>query len=87
MKKLFCAAALLFAACNSPVAPSRTEAQQPKATKWQSPLHHDIPAIGLDGTVVYLCETKPREYLVHGVNVGERDHYIQKGHCPVVPID
>ena len=85
MKKYFIVGAALAAACASPTAPSAQQ-QTPKPV-WTSPEHHNIPAIGLDGSVVYLCETKPREYLVHGVNVGERDHYIQKGPCPTVPID
>lgn len=68
------------AACGSPVAPSQ-EAPPPL-------LHHNVPATMEDGSAVYLCATQPRQYVTPGGQVYlERDHYVQRGECPLTPID
>jgi hypothetical protein len=75
MRRILIGAMIMAAGCNSPVVPARAEEIKP--------VHHNIPATDAAGTVWYLCETKPRPY--NGKL--ERDHYIQKGECPVTMID
>lgn len=99
-------ALMVLAGCNqrSPVAPTQTT-QPPVAapvapppgiilaggTPYTGPtLAHNVPATMPDGTPVWMCETKPRQYaLPNGETEWTLDHYIIFGNsgCPEIPID
>lgn len=74
-------------ACNgSPTAPSTSSTSAVRAAV-NIPAHHNIPATMEDGSLVWVCETQPRPYTGATGTTFERDHYISRAQCPVVPID
>lgn len=84
-------AMVLTMAC-SPTQPTITGKAQAQADK---PVHkgadllrsHNIPAIGLDGGIVWVCETQARAYSQNGQTEWTFDHYIQQEPCPLEPIE
>lgn len=61
------------------------EVSAPVKPAW--PQHHNIPAVAPDGSVWWLCETQPREYVKSdGKHEWTLDHYVQRDSCPDVPI-
>lgn len=48
-----------------------------------APRHHNVPASMPDGSIVYLCATMPRPYVLpDGTRQYEEDHYISTTECP-----
>jgi hypothetical protein len=87
MRRLIVIGALLCSGClpTEPESCSVTERIVPVS----APLHHNIPVVLPDGSVGFMCETQPRQYLLpQGGSEWTRDHYIVLGNvgCPDIPI-
>jgi hypothetical protein len=79
-KAIFVLSVLAFTACGK--TPTEPQTITGEFSPMPASAFHNIPATMPDGTVVYVCETQPRQYS-SGM---ERDHYIAFTACPAVPI-